>query len=193
MSSSGKVGPSAGRFGTSGWCGILAEDFTFSRVRRVVRAIADHLSDKGLASRGVVLARDGRFLGEQFIQEAAEVLAGAGIPSLVCPGMTPTPVVASCVLDLKAAGAINFTASHNPALYQGLKFNSDHAGAAELATTEDIEGRIEQALKGGDVPPRLAWGEARGRDLIRDVDPRRGYRVRLDRAIRWERLGRHGL
>ena len=112
------------RFGTSGWRAVLAEEFTFANARRVVTAIARVASASGDPSHGVVVACDTRFLGERFVAEAARVLAREGVRPLVCDRDAPTPVVAYTIRRLGALGAINFTASHNPPEYNGIKFST---------------------------------------------------------------------
>src|SRR6185369_16263402 len=102
-------------FGTSGWRAIIAEDFTFANVKIAVAAIAQYLQQNGEASKGLVVAGDYRFMSEEFVKATVQVLAGHGITSYVCPIGTPTPTVSYELLRRKAAGAINFTASHNPA------------------------------------------------------------------------------
>ena len=89
-------------FGTSGWRGIFCEDFTFDNVRVVTQAIADHLRDKGVAGRGLVIGHDSRFMGEKFARETARVLAGSGIKSFICDRDTPTPVIAFEILRRQA-------------------------------------------------------------------------------------------
>ena len=83
------------KFGTSGWRGILAEDFTLENVRVVTQAIADHLKEIGEADKGLVVGHDSRFFGERFARETARVLAGAGVPVFLCKRDTPTPVIAT--------------------------------------------------------------------------------------------------
>src|SRR2546430_13856393 len=128
------------QFGTSGWRSIMAKDFTFANVRRVVHAIATHLKRtevKGLrteqsagsaksvlspqssAFRPVVVGYDTRFLSPEFAKMAAEILAAQGFTVLFSKDFVPTPVVSFQILRHKALGGINFTASHNPAEYNG--------------------------------------------------------------------------
>ncbi len=118
------------KFGTSGWRAILCEDFTLDNVRVVVQAIADNLHAEGLADKGLVIGYDARFMGADFSREAARVLAGAGIKSYFCQRDTPTPVIAHEILRRKTAGGINFTASHNPYNYSGIKFSPVSGGPA---------------------------------------------------------------
>src|SRR5512145_3172592 len=97
------------KFGTSGWRGVIADDFTFSRVRAATQAIADHLTAQGLKDKGVVIGYDTRFLSERFAVEAAQVIAANGIRSFLSNRDVPTPVVSFEILRRKAAGGINFT------------------------------------------------------------------------------------
>lgn len=135
------------KFGTSGWRGIIARDFTFDNVRLATQAIADYLneelakSDSALAGRKpvVILGYDTRFLGREFSLAAAEVLSASGLTPLLCDRATPTPVIAHTIRARKALGGINMTASHNPAEYQGLKFSTSNGAPA----TPDVTGRIE--------------------------------------------------
>nr|HEV7953301.1 hypothetical protein [Candidatus Acidoferrales bacterium] len=109
-------------FGTSGWRAVIADEFTFPNVRLATTAIAEHLRAKS-KKPAIILAHDTRFFAEEFSQTAAEILSANGIEVLMCDGPTPTPTVAVEIRRRKIAGAINFTASHNPYAYQGLKFS----------------------------------------------------------------------
>ncbi len=134
------------KFGTSGWRGVIADDFTFERVRIVVQAIADHLTAQGLKDKGVVVGYDTRFLSERFAAEAVKVFAANGIRSSLSNRDVPTPAVAFEIIRRKAAGGINFTASHNPPEYNGLKFSPAWGGPALPETTKDIETRANALL-----------------------------------------------
>ena len=136
-------------FGTSGWRAHLADDFTIPNVRVATQAIARHLQATGHAGHGVLLAYDPRFLGRRFCEAAAEVLAGHGIKSFITVRDTPTPVVAFEQLRRGLDGAINFTASHNPYEYGGLKFNPYWGGPATKDITKDIEKRAAEAETAG--------------------------------------------
>lgn len=179
-------------FGTSGWRGIMCEDFILDNVRTVTQAIADHLNDQGLGKAGIVIGYDARFMGERFAEESAKVLAGAGVPAFLCNRDTPTPVIAFELLRRKAAGGINFTASHNPAEYNGLKFSPASGGPALPETTKDIEQRANEML--GEICYReieLEPAEAQG--LITTIDPREDYCRRLRELIDFSALRREGL
>ena len=110
-------------FGTSGWRGIIAEDFTFSNVRLASAAIAYHLLSKSAHPR-VLVGYDTRFLSEKFAEAAAETLNSHGIETLVCGRPDPTPAISHEIIHSRLDGGINITASHNPAEYNGLKFSS---------------------------------------------------------------------
>ena len=133
-------------FGTSGWRGILAEDFTYDNVKVVIQAIADNLTASGEHKKGVVISCDTRFMGQRFARESARVLAGAGITAFLCERDTPTPVISFEILRRKTAGGINFTASHNPPEYNGVKFSPSWGGPALPETTRDIEQRANKML-----------------------------------------------
>jgi alpha-D-glucose phosphate-specific phosphoglucomutase len=175
-------------FGTSGWRAILAEDFTFANVRIAVAAIAQHLQQTGEASKGVVVAGDYRFLSEEFMRVTAQVLAGHGITSYMCPVGTPTPTVSYELLRRKCAGAINFTASHNPAQYQGLKFNGSDGGPAPVQVTMSLEALAESIAAKGVKIPELGDEQARAKGLIVDIDPKAEYFSRVREYVKFDAL-----
>src|SRR5260370_38135549 len=111
------------KFGTSGWRGIIADDFTFANVRLALTAIAEHVKAKA-AEPAILVGYDTRFYSEEFSQLAVDILQHHGIRTLLCETFTPTPPVAFEIMRRKLAAAINFTASHNPAQYHGPKFSS---------------------------------------------------------------------
>jgi phosphoglucomutase len=180
------------KFGTSGWRGILAEDFTFENVKIVTQAIADSLRSQGLGDGGVVIGYDARFMGYRFAGETARVLAGAGIKAFLCDRDTPTPVIAHEILRRKADGGINFTASHNPYDYNGLKFSPAWGGPALPETTRDIEARANAML--GEICYReLSLEAGRSKGLIEDIDPCDEYCATLRKIIDLPAIGRAGL
>ena len=132
------------KFGTSGWRGIISDDFTFANVRLVAQAIADTLHSplSTLHSAEVILGHDTRFLSRQFATAAAEVLAANGLNPLLTDRDCPTPVIAHTIRHRKAAGGINITASHNPAEYNGIKFSTPDGAPAPPEVTRLIEQRI---------------------------------------------------
>ena len=137
------------KFGTSGWRAIVADEFNLANIRLAVAGIASYVKSQPAPHR-VLVGRDPRFLGESFVQEAAAILDASGVTPIVIPEAAPTPAISYAVRTLKTSGAINFTASHNPPEYNGIKF-STHDGAPALPeVTKHIEAAIEaQDAKGG--------------------------------------------
>ncbi|HUO58472.1 MAG TPA: phosphoglucomutase/phosphomannomutase family protein [bacterium] len=175
-------------FGTSGWRAILADDFTFANVRIAVAAIAQHLQKTGEASKGVLVAGDYRFLSEEFTKLTAGVLAGHGITSYMCPIGTPTPTVSYELIRRGLAGSINFTASHNPAQYQGLKFNGSDGGPAPPQVTLSLESLAESIAVKGQKVPELTYEQAQERGLIEDIDPKAEYFKRIWEIVNFDVL-----
>jgi len=169
-------------FGTSGWRGIIAEDFTFPGVRRASAAIAGHLLAKS-KSPTVVVGYDTRFFSPEFALAAAEVLRAHGCKILMCGEPTPTPVIAHAILHGKLDGGMNITASHNPAAYNGLKFSGPDAGPALPEVTEDIEKRAA-ALPDGDMTHHQVKNDFPG------IEPRAPYFEQLRKMIRFDVLAK---
>jgi alpha-D-glucose phosphate-specific phosphoglucomutase len=142
------------KFGTSGWRGLIARDFTFENVRLATQGIADYLKAELANPRSpihgrkpvVILGHDTRFLAREFSLAAAEVLAANGLTPLLCDRDTPTPVIAHTIRHRHALGGINMTASHNPAEYQGLKFSTFNGAPATPEVTKQIEANIAQLV-----------------------------------------------
>jgi phosphoglucomutase len=127
------------KFGTSGWRAVMAEEFTFANVRRAVRGIARYVSREKPTGAKVIVGRDPRFLGEVFCAMAADILVEHGITPLVVAEPAPTPALAYAVVQAKADGVINFTASHNPPQYNGIKFSTCDGCPALPEVTKKIE------------------------------------------------------
>ncbi|WP_341527458.1 phosphoglucomutase/phosphomannomutase family protein [Nostoc sp. UHCC 0302] len=143
MSASGNC--SKIKFGTDGWRGIIADDFTFANVRKVTRAIASYLETAYSKDRTVLIAYDTRFLADRFAHTAAQVLADLGWTVKITDRDCPTPVIAYNARHLNSAGALMFTASHNPAPYCGIKYIPDYAGPATPEITDTIVANIKSA------------------------------------------------
>ena len=180
------------KFGTSGWRGILAEDFTLDNIRVVIQAIADHLQAAGEAEKGVLIGHDSRFFGKRFAREAARILAGSGIRVLLCADDTPTPVIAFELLQRGCGGAVNFTASHNPCEYNGIKFSPSWGGPALPETTADIEKRAN-AMLGEACYRDMPLDRAFRAGLVAEIDPKPAYLEELRRKIDLEAIGRSGM
>ncbi len=135
-------------FGTDGWRGVIAEDYTFSNVRRCAQGFASYMIEQGKTGQWIVIGHDKRFLSENFALAAAEVLCGNGFNVLLSSGATPTPVIAFTVVHKKAAGAINITASHNPPTDNGFKVRNEHGGAIDPEGLKQIESLIPETEQG---------------------------------------------
>lgn len=127
------------KFGTDGWRAIISEEFTFSNVKKVAKAIALYLINHGFADKPLIVGYDPRFLADKFAETVVKVMEEAGINCLLTERDTPTPVVAWSVKDKKASGAVMLTASHNPAEYCGIKFIPDYAGPAGEEITKELQ------------------------------------------------------
>lgn len=130
------------KFGTDGWRGRMAENYTFDSVRRCAQGFAQYLLDQGKSGDWVVVGHDKRFQSEYFAAAVAEVLAGNGLRVYLTDGPTPTPVISYAVVDKQAAGAVNITASHNPPVDNGFKVRDEHGGAIAPDGLKEIEARI---------------------------------------------------
>ena len=163
------------RFGTSGWRAIVAEEFTLGNIRRAVTGIARYIV-KQPGQHHILVGRDPRFLGEMFVAEAAAILAAHGITPDVIPDPAPTPAIAYTVRQRKSSGAINFTASHNPPEYNGIKFSTPDGAPALPEVTQQIEAEIA-ALPDGVAHQKAAGGE------YPSVDAKPEYLKRLAELI----------
>src|SRR3989339_667183 len=160
------------KFGTSGWRGIISDDFTFQNVSKVAQAIARYVKEKEkqTVKNGVIVGYDTRFLSEKFAATAAGVLSANGIKVFLTQRDTPTPVISCEIIKKKLAGGINITASHNPASYNGMKFSPSWGGPALPETTKLIENYANDPLlklikkMGMKVGVELLYGT--GRDYL---------------------------
>jgi alpha-D-glucose phosphate-specific phosphoglucomutase len=167
------------KFGTDGWRGVIADDFTYENVRRVSRAIAAYIRKHEDPSHGVVVGYDTRFASERVARVAAEVLAAAGIPVKLANDYTPTPAISFAVKQLAAAGGVVITSSHNPWNWNGVKFKAKFGGSA----TPQIIHQIEEQLDAGS---RLNGTRA----PIEEVDLKQSYVEALCRFADLERIRR---
>jgi phosphomannomutase len=171
------------KFGTDGWRGTIAEDYTFDNVRRCAQGFASYLlatQPDAARRRGVVVGGDRRFGSEHFAAAAAEVLAGNGIPVHFCGGGVPTPVISFSVVERGAIGAVNITASHNPPTDNGFKVRDSHGGAIDPAGLKEIEARIPASVA---EVRRIKLDDARSDGLGRNFDPNPAYLAQLARLI----------
>ena len=176
------------KFGTSGWRGVIGEDFTFENVRVASQGIANYLKKSRQPGSGVIVAYDTRFLSEKFASEAAKILAFNGIQAYLCTRDVPTPCVAHEIIRRRAMGAINFTASHNPPEYNGLKFSTADGAPAMPEVTRQIEREIhvvQQQNERHDVYERT--------ELIEEIDPKDRYLAELRQKVDIEAIRKGNL
>ncbi len=177
------------KFGTSGWRAIIAEDFTFANVRRAITGIARYVASKKATGAAVIIGRDPRFLGESLVSIAADILAAHGVIPRVIPEPAPTPAIAWAVIRSKSDGAINFTASHNPPEYNGIKFSTPDGAPALPAVTSKIEAEIA-ALDQTEAPSGAAAGNPARKQ---EIDVATDYLARLQEIIDLAAIQKAGL
>lgn len=163
------------RFGTDGWRGRVAEDYTFHNVRRCAYGFAQYLCSKGHVGEWVVVGHDKRYASEHFAAAAAEVLAANGLHVWLTDGATPTPVIAYAVLDKQAVGAVNITASHNPPTDNGFKVRNHTGGAIDPDGLREIESQIPMA----DAIQCTPLDDCITQGLVRMFDPTPAYVAHL--------------
>ncbi len=176
-------------FGTDGWRARIADEYTFTNVRRCAQGFAQFLKDKGRAGSGVVIGYDQRFLADQFAAATAEVMAANDIKVWLTQSNTPTPAISYSVVDKKAGGAVNITASHNPPADCGFKVRDPRGGAIP---PDDLK-RIEKAIPDGDAIKRIKLDDAMSDGLVTQFDPAPAYIDQIKRLIDIEPLKDAGL
>ncbi|HLY42479.1 MAG TPA: phosphoglucomutase/phosphomannomutase family protein [Terracidiphilus sp.] len=174
------------KFGTSGWRAIVADEFTVANIRLAVAGIAAYVKTQPEPHR-VLVGRDPRFLGESFVNEAANVLAGAGVTPIVIPKPAPTPAIAYAVRQMKTVGAINFTASHNPPEYNGIKYSTPDGAPALPEVTKQIEAAI---AKNGNATPAMGKAPEKGYETT-DVKP--AFLKRLGELVDLKAIAKSGI
>lgn len=179
------------RFGTDGWRGIIAKDFTFQNVAICTQAIAGYLKESGLTTGKVAIGYDTRFASEDFAQLVAEVLAGNGINVLLCSEVTPTPVLSFAVVQFGAVVGISITASHNPPKWNGLKIRIEDGSSAPDEMIRKIENRIGQTSSREVIT--ISSSKAREKGLLQYINPKPNYFKRISQLIDLENLRRAGL
>ena len=179
--------PTQIKFGTSGWRAVMAEEFTFANVRLAVSGIARYVASQKPRAARVIVGRDPRFLGETFCSMASEILAAHGITTLMVVEAAPTPAFSYAVIQTKADGVINFTASHNPPEYNGIKFSTPDGCPALPEVTKKIEAEIKAVESAG--------ARTNGRSSIKSesLDPKPIYLKRLGEIIDLEGIRKAGV
>jgi alpha-D-glucose phosphate-specific phosphoglucomutase len=180
------------KFGTSGWRAVIAEEFTFASVHRAVHGIARYVWSQKSKGAKVIVGRDPRFLGESLCAVAADILSSHGITPLVIAEPAPTPTISYAVIQSKADGAINFTASHNPPEYNGIKFSTPDGAPALPEVTRAIESEIA-ACDADANPQTTQTTEARSESRSQAIDPRRMYLSRLREIVDLDVIKKAGI
>jgi alpha-D-glucose phosphate-specific phosphoglucomutase len=167
-------------FGTDGWRGVIAEDYTFENLRRAAQGFASYLLEQGKQGQWVVVGYDKRFASENFAAATAEVLAGNGLNVYLTNGATPTPVIAFAVVNKKACGAVNITASHNPPTDNGFKVRNETGGAIDPEGLKRIEALIPESVE---AVKRLKYGDGMRDGKIVLFDASEAYTENLHKLV----------
>ena len=170
------------QFGTDGWRGVIAEDYTNENVAKVAHAIARYAVRAEKAGAGILVGYDTRFGSEAFARIAAETVAATGTPVWLATDACPTPAISLLVRLRGAAGGIQITASHNPYRWNGMKYKASYGSSASPAIVAQIEEELKKVLRDGipALPPR--------KDLIHSLDVRTPYLETLNGLVDWDRL-----
>jgi phosphomannomutase len=178
------------KFGTDGWRGRIADNYTFSAVRRCAQGFAQYVKARHPNTPTMVVGYDRRFASEHFAAAVAEVLAANGVQVLLTQGPTPTPAISYSVVHHKACGAVNITASHNPPWDNGFKVRDEHGGAIDPQGLKEIEALIPPSDQG---VPSLPLEKARDQGLVSLFDPRPAYSQQLARLVDLDPIRNAGL
>lgn len=176
------------QFGTDGWRGVIADNFTFENLSIVAQATMDYLHREGLAPKGLVIGYDRRFLSREFAERVAEVAAGNGIDVWLSDGYSPTPAVSWAVFERGAAAGIMITASHNPPRYNGFKVKEQFGGSARPATTRELERIVAGNVASRRAIVTLPLVQASAQGKVRLFDARAPYLRQLSRYVDLEAI-----
>jgi phosphomannomutase len=175
------------KFGTDGWRGIIADDFTYENVRVAARAIAHYVLKHEEAKHGVCIGYDTRFGSRSFAKVVAEVLATAGIPVQLASEITPTPALSFAVRGRKAAGGVMITSSHNPAEWNGVKYKASYGGSGRPVIMSSIESYLNEPLPDAAKKARISevnfnpeYITALARFVDLDAIQKSGYKFLID-------------
>lgn len=181
------------KFGTDGWRGVIARDFTFDNLSIVAQATMDYLRKNKLADRGVVIGYDRRFLSREFAERVAEIAVGNGIHVWLTADYAPTPAVSWGVRERKAGAGIMITASHNPPVYNGFKVKESFGGSARPSTTKLLEQQVAENLDKSRPVQATPLEEAENAGKIERIASRSGYLEQLSRYVDLEIIRKAGI
>ena len=168
------------KFGTDGWRGIIADDFTYESVRIATQGIAQYLVSRPNPS--AIVGYDTRFASDLFAREVAQVLAANGVKVFVVDAPAPTQVATYAILDKATSGGLVITASHNPYYFSGLKYKPEYAGSASPEVTARLEEEIEKVQRGGRVR-QVRFDDAQREGKIEVFDPQPAYAAQINRLV----------
>ncbi len=180
------------KFGTDGWRGVIADDFTFANVRVCAQSVARYLEAHGLAERGLVVGFDTRFASDAFAAAVAEVVAANGTKVYLCDRPAPTQVITFAILTRAAGGAVVITASHNPGRWNGFKYRPEYASSAPPEVIEELEAPLAGILAAGE-PRSLPLPEAEAQGLVERFDPRPTYLQQVGKMVDLDAIRSAGL
>jgi phosphomannomutase len=178
------------KFGTDGWRGIIAGDFTFDNLSLVAQATMDYLNRDGSGDKGVVIGYDRRFLSRDFARRVAEVAAGNGIRARLTDGYAPTPAVSWAVRESGTGAGIMITASHNPPEYNGFKVKERFGGSARPSTTKVLEEIVAFNTANNRRVVATSFEEAVQKGMIEIFDPCVGYFRQIGRYVDLDLIAR---
>ncbi|MDD2851639.1 MAG: phosphoglucomutase/phosphomannomutase family protein [Desulfuromonadaceae bacterium] len=181
------------KFGTDGWRGVIARDFTFENISLVAQATMDYLNREGLGNKGVVIGYDRRFLSRDFARRVAEVAAGNGIAVRLTESYAPTPAVSWAVRENGAGAGIMITASHNPPEYNGFKIKEAFGGSALPVTTKIIEEIVAYNQENERRVVAIPYQEALEKGAVVLFDPCEGYFHQLGRYVDLDLIAKAGI
>ena len=171
------------KFGTDGWRGEIARDFTFDNLSAVAQATMDWMQREGLAEKGLVVGYDRRFLSPEFARRVAEVAAGNGIRTLFCDEVVPTPALSWAVQQEGAGAGVMITASHNPPSYNGFKIKEGYGGSARPSTTGLLEQIVAYNLEHARLVRAVSFDEGSRLGMIEPFDATTGYLRQLGHYV----------
>jgi len=181
------------KFGTDGWRGVIAREFTFENVSIVAQATMDYMRREGLAAKGLVIGYDRRFLSREFAERTAEIAAGNGIKVLLTGGYTPTPAVSWAVHSRSAGCGVMITASHNPPVYNGFKVKEAFGGSARPSTTIKIEEQVAANIAAGRKILAIPFAQTLQSGIVEIFDANSAYHSQLQQYVDIELLRSSGI
>ncbi|HEY3308085.1 MAG TPA: phosphoglucomutase/phosphomannomutase family protein [Desulfuromonadaceae bacterium] len=181
------------KFGTDGWRGVIARDFTFDNLSLVAQATMDYLNREGLGDKGLVIGYDRRFLSRDFAWRVAEIAAGNDIRVRLTDGYAPTPAVSWAVRESGAGAGVMITASHNPPEYNGFKIKEAFGGSARPSTTKILEEIVAFNSANGRRVIALPFNEGKRKGMIEIFDPCEGYFRQIGRYVDLDLIAKAGI